>query len=304
VTGPVLAVLGLVALGALLFILLEALWPRKRGRRRHRAAGPPRTVPSPSPPPRPHELGSPTPAVPGTVERQGPEPPATAIPRATPPAGSWTGLPGVVQDLVRQHEFTEARRLVAEALDARDLPPELREVAARLREEVADAEVGQLTAKALREAQRGTPEDVVSLVAQAEDLLRAAGDTLPDERRDEATRRLWLTSTRLAARRLEANDAAEALDWLFRSMVYTGGRPERLAESAASIARALAALVEQCADGIQTAIAAGRHQAARAEAERCEALVGRAAEAGVPAEMLDGVAARVRELLEDSSPAA
>src|SRR3972149_1537028 len=53
VTGPVLAVLGLVALGALLFILLEALWPRKRGRRRHRAAGPPRTVPSPSPPPRP-----------------------------------------------------------------------------------------------------------------------------------------------------------------------------------------------------------------------------------------------------------
>ena len=176
--------------------------------------------------------------------------------------------PAPLQDLARQHEFAESRRLLAEALDARDLPPELREVFSRLRVDMAGAEVGQLTATTLREAQRGSAQDVLGLLRQVEDSVRAAGDALPDDRRDEATRRLWLTCTRLAARRLGANDAAEALDWLFRSMVYTGGRPERLAESAASIARALAALVEQCADGIQTAIAAGRHQAARAEAER------------------------------------
>ena len=324
-----LVVLGLVALGALLFVLLEALWPRKRGRRHHRAAGPARTGPSPSSPsspPRPHGFGSPTPAVPGTVEtlpgadarraerlraagpapveRRGTEPQEAAVSRATPHAGSWTSLEGIVQDLARQHEFAESRRLLAEALDARDLPPELREVFSRLRVDMAGAEVGQLTATALREAQRGSAQDVLGLLRQVEDSVRAAGDALPDDRLDEATRRLWLTCTRLAARRLGANDAAEALDWLFRSMPYAGGEPERLGESSASIARALDVLVEQCAGGIQTAIGAGQHDAARAEAERCEALVRRAADAGVAEGVLDGVAARVRGLLEDSSSAA
>lgn len=295
-----LVVLGLVALGALVFILLEALWPRKRVRRRRGAAGPPRTGPTSSSPPRPHGVGSLTPAVPGTVET----PLVADAQRAKPHAGSWTSLEGVVQDLARQHEFAEARRRLAEALDDQDLPLELREVFSRLRADVAGAEVGQLTATALREAQRGSTQDVLSLLGQVEESLRAAGDALTDDRRDEATRRLWLTCTRLAAHRLGANDAAEALDWLFRSMPYAGGEPERLTVSSATIARALDVLVEQCAGGIQTAIAAGQHHAARAEAERCDALVRRAADAGVPEEMLDGVAARVRELLENSSSAA
>lgn len=321
-----LVVLGLVALGALVFILLEALWPRKRVRRRRGAAGPPRTGPSSSSPPRPHGVGSLTPAIPGTVEtplvadaqraerlraagppsveRQGTGPQEAAAFRAKPHAGSWTSLEGVVQDLARQHEFAEARRRLAEALDDQDLPLELREVFSRLRADVAGAEVGQLTATALREAQRGSTQDVLSLLGQVEESLRAAGDALTDDRRDEATRRLWLTCTRLAAHRLGANDAAEALDWLFRSMPYAGGEPERLTVSSATTARALDVLVEQCAGGIQTAIAAGQHHAARAEAERCDALVRRAADAGVPEEMLDGVAAKVRELLENSSSAA
>jgi hypothetical protein len=289
--GTVLVViLGLLVLGVLLFILLEVLWPRKRGRRRPAAAGPPRA-------PRPEAAGSrPSPVLPRRIG-----PAAPPLPVATRPAVSWSDLEAVVQEHARKHEFAEARRILAEALDAADLPVELREVVRRLRTDVVGAEVGQLTATALREAQRGSPEDTLRVLEQAEAAWRAAGEALADERRDEATRRLWLTCTRLAGRRLGTTDAAGALPWLFRSLAYVGDEADRLTESTTSIVRALETLVEQCSGAARRALAAGRPEAARAEAERCDASIRKAAEAGVPEDLLEGVAAKARELLEGSS---
>jgi len=294
-------VAGLVALGALLLLLIELFWPRGPGRRHPRPAG--RTRSPGSPPLGRAALVTPPGADPGPPRPAPPEPAHVTVVddlAGAPPLERqhWTSIESAVLDLVRRHDFDEAHRRVAEALDEPGLPPEATEALNRLDADVLGAEVGHLTAAAIGEAQHGIEVDALSALRRAEDAFRAAADSLVTDRREEAMHRLWLACTRLAGRRLEARDAPEALELLFRSASYAGAEPARLGASTAKITRAVDALVEQCSATVRNRMAAEDAGAARAEVDRCEALLRRATAAGVPERALESALATVRRLLD------
>jgi hypothetical protein len=189
-----------------------------------------------------------------------------------------------------------ARAIVLEALGDDALPASWRE---RVREELAaasSAEIGQLTAQAIRSVQDGKDGDALAALEHAEQLAAALPPgAVTDERREEFDRRLWWGYTKVGARRVEIENYEGAIDPLFRAVHLGGLDHERLAETRGVLVRALDGLVETRAPAIQQ-LAAEDASAARHEIAKLSALLRAATERGLTTEELGETFAKVAAL--------
>ena len=189
-----------------------------------------------------------------------------------------------------------ARASVLEALGDDAMPAPWRE---RVREQLAaasSAEIGQLTAQAIRSVQDGKDGDALAALEHAEQLAAALPPgAVTDERREEFDRRLWWGYTKVGVRRVEIENYEGAIDPLFRAFHLGGLDQERLAETRGVLVRALDGLVETRAPAIQQ-LAAEDASAARHEIAKLSALLRAATERGLTTEELGEAFAKVAAL--------
>ncbi|HYE92168.1 MAG TPA: hypothetical protein VEA38_14160, partial [Terriglobales bacterium] len=138
-----------------------------------------------------------------------------------------------------------ARDLVLEVLADDAMPAPWRD---KLREQLAaasSAEIGQLTAYAIRAVQEGKDADALDALERAERLAGSLpGGAVAEERREELDRRLWWGYTKVGLRRVETKKFEGALEPLFRALRLGALDEERLSESRAALVRALDGLVD------------------------------------------------------------
>jgi len=189
-----------------------------------------------------------------------------------------------------------ARAILLEAVADDAMPAPWRE---RVREQLAaasSAEIGQLTAQAIRSVQDGKDGDALAALEHAEQLAAALPPgAVTDERREEFDRRLWWGYTKVGVRRVEIENYEGAIDPLFRAFHLGGVDQERLAETRGVLVRALDGLVETRAPAIQQ-LAAEDASAARHEIAKLSALLRAATERGLTTEELGEAFAKVAAL--------
>ncbi len=190
----------------------------------------------------------------------------------------------------------DGRAVVAEILEDEAMPPAWRE---RVREQLAaasSAEIGQLTAQAIRSVQDGKDGEALEALERAERLASALPiGAVADERREEFERRLWWGYTKVGLRRVEVKSFDGALDPLFRAIRLGGVDEERLSETRAALVRAVEGVVETRWPAIQQLVVEDAH-AAHAELEKLSALLRNATQRGLSRDDLADGFARVEHL--------
>ena len=194
----------------------------------------------------------------------------------------------------------QARDLVVETLADDVMPVAWRE---RLGEQLAaasSAEIGQLTAQAIRSVQDGKDGEALETLERAERLAA----TLPigavaDERREELERRLWWGYTKVGMRRIEIRSFDGAVEPLFHALQLGGIDEERLRETRSALVRALDGVVDARTPAIQQL----GGDTAQIEIEKLTALVRSAIARGLSEDDLGEVLAKVTHLGQDLSQA-
>jgi hypothetical protein len=196
----------------------------------------------------------------------------------------------------------QARALVLEALADDAMPVVWRD---RLREQLAaasSAEIGQLTAQAIRSVQDGKDGEALELLERAEQLAAALpGGVVADERREELERRLWWGYTKVGLRRVETGNVDGAVEPLFRALHLGGIDEDRLGETRSALVRALEGVVDaRCAAIQQLAFTDAR--GAQAELEQLSAFLRASADHGLGDEDLADASAKVAQLEQALAP--
>jgi hypothetical protein len=175
----------------------------------------------------------------------------------------------------------EARALIVETLGDERMPGAWRE---RVREQLASAssaEIGQLTAQAIRSVQEGKDVEALEALDRAERLATALpSGAVADERREEFERRLWWGYTKVGLRRVEEMKFDDALAPLVHALGLGGVDEERLGETRSALVRALNGLVDEKSPAIEK-LAAEDPAAAQIEIEKLWALLRGSAEHGI-----------------------
>jgi hypothetical protein len=189
-----------------------------------------------------------------------------------------------------------ARSLVVEVLVDDTMPEAWRE---RLREQLAaasSAEIGQLTAQAIRSVQDGKDGEALEALERAE-LLAAALPigAVADERREEFERRLWWGYTKVGLRRVETESFEAALEPLFRAIRLGGIDEERLMETRSALVRAVEGIVETRWPAIQQLVVEDTARA-QAQLEKLSAVLRSATQRGLSPDDLGDAFARVAHL--------
>jgi hypothetical protein len=209
----------------------------------------------------------------------------------------------LVARVVSGEEDQEARELVLETLTDHAMPMAWRE---RLREQlttVSSAEIGQLTAQAIRSLQEGNDFDALDALERAERLSAGLpSGAVTEDRREEFERRLWWGYTKVGLRRIETGTFESALEPLFRALQLGGIDEDRLAETRGALSRALEGVVDDCALRIQK-LGSRQIRAARAEIEKLAALLQSATERGVRIDDLGDAFAKLTHLEQRLSEA-
>jgi hypothetical protein len=175
----------------------------------------------------------------------------------------------------------EARDLVLQVLAEGSMPVAWQEKLRDRLAAVSSAEVGQLTAQAIRAVQEGKDTEALDALEHAERLaasLPAGG--VADERREELDRRLWWGYTKVGLRRVETRKFEGALEPLFRAFELGGTDGERIEETRSALVRALDGLVDLKRPLIQN-LSAADPRAAHAEVEKLWAVLRNATERGM-----------------------
>ena len=249
----VLLVVGLLGVGVLVLLVWEKVSPSRPVRRRRESPPPPRlraSAPSAAPAPK-----RPRPAAPSAA------PPPERVRAIT----DWAAHEATVRTLVRQRDYRTARWQIAAALGDAGLTDDRRGVFEELQAEAVGAEIGQLTADAVRGSQQGEGPTVLASLEQAAALLEEAGTALPAARREEIQRRVSLAYTKVGTHRLEARRFIDAAEVLLRALEFAGDDAGRRAESCGALAKALRQFPETPDGG---------HSEARRLAEELEAAAG------------------------------
>jgi hypothetical protein len=209
----------------------------------------------------------------------------------------------LVARVVSGEEDQEARELVLETLTDHAMPMAWRE---RLREQltaVSSAEIGQLTAQAIRSVQEGKDVDALDALERAERLSEGLpSGAVTEERREEFERRLWWGYTKVGLRRIETGSFESALEPLFRALRLGGIDEERLTETRSALSLALEGVVDDTARRIQK-LGAAEIRAAQAEIEKLAALLQSSTERGVRADDLGDAFAKLTHLEQRLSEA-
>lgn len=183
-------------------------------------------------------------------------------------------------------DLTSAQNAVRDALTAA-----CEELAA-----ASSAEIGQLTAQAIRSVQDGRDGEALEALERAEQLAGALPDgAVADERREEFERRLWWGYTKVGLRRVELENFDGALAPLFRAIRLGGVDEDRLTETRSALIRALGGLVEARWPAIQQLVVedvAG----ARAELEKLSAVLRGATQRGLSQDDLGDAFERIVHL--------
>jgi hypothetical protein len=207
----------------------------------------------------------------------------------------------LVARVVSGDEDQEMRELVLETLTDHGMPAGWRE---KLREQflsVSSAEIGQLTAQAIRSVQEGKDGDALAALERAERLSAALpSGAVVEERREEFERRLWWGYTKVGLRRIETGGFEGAMEPLFCALRLGGGDEERLAETRGALVRALEGVVDAGARTIRE-LGARDSRAAQAEIEKLAALVQRATERGIQPDELGDAFAKLTTLEQSLS---
>jgi hypothetical protein len=176
----------------------------------------------------------------------------------------------------------------------------------RLREQLASAssaEIGQLTAQAIRSVQDGKDGEALAALERAERLAESLpSGAVTDERREEFERRLWWGYTKVGLRRVEVSRFEDALEPLFRALRLSGIDEERLGETRSALVRALDGLVDVRGPAIQK-LGAEDVGAAQVQVEKLWALLRSATERGIDQDDLSDAFAKVTHLGETLSQA-
>jgi hypothetical protein len=194
----------------------------------------------------------------------------------------------------------QARDLVVETLADDAMPVAWRE---RLREQLAaasSAEIGHLTAQAIRSVQDGKDGEALEALERAERLAASLPiGAVADERREEFERRLWWGYTKVGMRRIEIRSFDGAVEPLFHALQLGGIDEERLGETRLALVRALDGVVDARAPAIQQL----GGDTARIEIEKLTALVRSAIARGLGEDDLGEVLAKVTHLGQGLSQA-
>jgi hypothetical protein len=190
----------------------------------------------------------------------------------------------------------ETRGIVMEILGDDVMPTVWRE---HMREQLAaasSAEIGQLTAQAIRNVQDGKDGDALEALERAERLAAALPPgAVTDERREEFDRRLWWGYTKVGLRRVETENFEGAVEPLFHAIHLGGIDEERLAETRGVLVRALEGVVDTRGPAIQR-LAVEDPSAAKEEIARLSELLRSASDRGLTAEHLGEAFAKVAQL--------
>jgi hypothetical protein len=158
-----------------------------------------------------------------------------------------------------------AREIVLEALSDEAMPPAWREGLRDQLTSASSAEIGQLTAQAIRSVQDGKDVEALAALERAERLSGALpSGAVADDRREEFERRLWWGYTKVGLRRVDTKKFEDALEPLFRALKLGGIDEERLSETRSALVRALDGYVDAKWPALQKL---GNENPARAQAE-------------------------------------
>jgi hypothetical protein len=190
----------------------------------------------------------------------------------------------------------QVRTLVAHTLADEAMTAAWRE---RLYEQLAaasSAEIGQLTAQAIRSVQDGRDDAALEALERAERLAAALPNgAVGDERREELERRLWWGYTKVGLRRCEVQDFDGAIDPLFHALHLGGIDEDRLGETRAALVRALEGAVDTRWAALQQ-FGAVDPAALHGEIEKLAAVLRGATERGLTEDDLAGAFAKVADL--------
>jgi len=211
----------------------------------------------------------------------------------------WPTYEEAANAMLQRQDFDVARRLLREAQADEDCPAP---VQASVREMLAatfGAEVGQLTADAIRRMQEGKEDECLAALDRAESLL----GTIPEEgiapkRRQELERRLWWGYTKLGIRRVDGAMWEEALDPLLRALGFHGVGADRQEETRGPLVRALGAIVDARSPLIQRLTDDGDRDGALLLCEKLWTCLKTAMERGISKEQLAPALDKTQRLFE------
>jgi hypothetical protein len=202
----------------------------------------------------------------------------------------------LVARVVSGEEDQEARELILETLTDHAMPMAWRE---RLRAQlttVSSAEIGQLTAQAIRSLQAGNDFEALDALERAERLSAGLpSGAVTEDRREEFERRLWWGYTKVGLRRIETGTFESALEPLFRALQLGGIDEERLTETRSALSFALERLVDDCALRFEK-LGVAEIRPAQAAIEKLAALLQSATERGVRVDDLGDAFAKLTHL--------
>jgi len=202
----------------------------------------------------------------------------------------------LVARVVSGDEDQEARELVLETLTDHAMPTAWREGLREQLTSVSSAEIGQLTAQAMRSVQDGNDAHALEALERAERLSAALpSGAVAEERREEFERRLWWGYTRVGLRRIETGSFEAALEPLFRALRLGGLDEERLTETRGALARALEGVVDASTQTILE-FGVGDLRTVQAEIEKLVALLQTSLEHGMKPDELGDAFAKVAQL--------
>ena len=202
----------------------------------------------------------------------------------------------LVARVVSGDEDQEARELVLETLTDHAMPTAWREGLREQLTSVSSAEIGQLTAQAMRSVQEGKDAQALEALERAERLSEGLpSGAVAEERREEFERRLWWGYTRVGLRRIETGSFEAALEPLFRALRLGGLDEERLIETRGALARALEGVVDAGARTIRE-LGVGDRRAAQAEIEKLVAHLQTSLEHGMKPDELRDAFSKVAQL--------
>jgi hypothetical protein len=138
----------------------------------------------------------------------------------------------------------------------------------------------------------------MAALENAEAVARALPrEALESPRMEELRRPLWWAQTRLAMLRMEAGDAAGALDLLYRALRLAIGDPDREAETRRVLAEALEAQAAGASERIEGLLQSGARAAAEEAGQELCRVIDRGLAEGVSQEELAGALSKRQHVM-------
>jgi hypothetical protein len=122
-------------------------------------------------------------------------------------------------------------------------------------------------------------------------------EALESPRMEEIRRRVWWAQTTLGMQRMEAGDAAGALDLLYRALRLAGGDPDRESETRRVLAEALEAQAAGATERIEGLLQSGARAAAEEAGQELCRVIDRGLAEGVSQEELAGALSKRQHLM-------